>query len=148
MSKNNTELSLSPRINEIVTFYFNNPDMTFTALSKQFGVSVPRISQIMSHPKVLQAYPILAKRHIKSMLPKAAKRAGQLMSQNVNLNVAEKVTMRILDSEKVLEPVTRHIIHEIQTKSVKELQDIIEGTKSLPRQVIDAEIVQDVKEEE
>ena len=82
------------------------------------------------------------------MLPKAAKRAGQLMSQNVNLNVAEKVTMRILDSEKVLEPVTRHIIHEIQTKSVKELQDIIEGTKSLPRQVIDAEIVQDVKEEE
>lgn len=135
------EIELTPRITEIVTFYFNNPDFTYTALAKQFSISVARISQIMSHPKVLNAYPLLAKRRIKSMVPKAINRLEELMIQDDNMQVAEKVASKILDSEKVLEPVERKIVHEIQLKSVKELQDIIEGSKSLPQPVIDADIV-------
>lgn len=138
------ELNLSPRIAEICSYYFEHPELNYTELSQHFNVSVQRISQIMSHPKVLAAYPVLAKRRIKSMVPRAISRMSELMNQNNNLNVAEKVASRILDSEKVLEPSTHKIIHEIQTKSVKELHDIIEACKSIPQPVIEAEIVADV----
>lgn len=135
------EIELTPRITQIVFYYFEHPDLNYTELSKVFKISVARISQIMSHPKVLAAYPILAKRRIKSMVPKAINRLEELMIQDDNMQVAEKVASKILDSEKVLEPVERKIVHEIQLKSVKELQDIIEGSKSLPQPVIDADIV-------
>lgn len=144
----NNEIELSPRISQIVTFFFSNPEMNYTQLSTHFNVSVARISQIMNHPKVLASYPILAKRRIKSMVPRAVERLGELMNQRDNLQVSEKVVSKILDSEKVLEPVDRRIIHEIQLKTVKELQDIIKGSKSLPKQAIEAEIVSDTKEEE
>lgn len=77
------------------------------------------------------------------MVPRAVDRLGELMTQNNNLAIAERVASRILDTEKVLEPSTHKIIHEIQTKSVKELQDIIEASKSIPMPIIDAEIVSD-----
>lgn len=137
------DIELSARISEIVTFYFANPDYNYTELSKQFKVSVARISQIMSHPKVLAAYPILARKRIKSLVPQAVGKLEKLMNQRQNLAISERVVSKILDSEKVLEPSTHKIIHEIQLKSVKELQDIVEGSKTLPRQVIDAEIMED-----
>lgn len=144
----NKEIILSPRISSIVSYYFANPELSYTQLAKHFDISIQRISQIMSHPKVLESYPLLAKRRIKSLVPKAISRMEYLMKQSVNLQVSEKVVSKILDSEKVLEPVERRIIHEIQMKSVKELQDIIQGGKDLPRQVIEAEIVTSSGEEE
>lgn len=138
------ELKLTPRIEQIVSFYFNNPRMSYTDLGVQFGISVQRISAIMANPRVLNAYPVLAKRKIKSMVPRAIDRLGELMDQNFNMAVSEKIASKILDSEKVLEPATHKIIHELQLKSVKELQTIIEGAKAVPQQVFDGEIVVDV----
>ena len=135
------EISLTPRITEIVTYYFANPSNTYTDLATHFNLSLARISQIMNHPKVLASYPILAKRRIKSMLPKAVERLDHLMNQSENYAVSEKVVSKILDSEKILEQSPRTIIHEIQMKSVKELQDIIQDAATLPQQVIEAEIV-------
>lgn len=143
-----SSIQLSTRIAQVVTYAFANPDLSYTQLGKHFNISIQRISQIMNHPKVLASYPILARRRIKSLVPSAVKRLERLMNQNVNLNVSEKAVSKILDSEKVLEPSVRHIVHEIQTKSVKELQDIIQGGKELPRQVIEAEISEHTQEQE
>ncbi len=137
----NKDIELSPRISEIVNYFFANPSLNYTELSTHFNVSLPRISQIMNHPKVLAAYPVLARRAVKKLVPQAIGRLEHLMNQSENYAVSEKVVSKILDSEKVLEPQERKIIHEIQLKSVKELQDIVEGSKAIPKQVIEAEIV-------
>ncbi len=145
MSNNHNELKLTPRITEIVSLYFNDPSQSYTALAKSVGVSVARVSAIMNHPKVLAAYPILARSRIKSMVPKAVHRLERLMNQNENYAVSEKVVSKILDSEKVLEPSPQRFIHEIQMKSVSELQEIIDKSKALPQVILDAEIISEDK---
>lgn len=143
------EIKLTPRTAEIVGAYIQNPRLTYTELAKQFGVSLPRISQIMRSRRVLEAYPFLAKQRIKSIVPRAAQRFEELMNQTDNLQVAAKVTERILDSEKVLEPVERRIKHELELKSVDELREIISRTNVLPTRSIDVEIVEaELKDDE
>lgn len=126
---------------EIVTYAFSNPKLTYTQLAEVFNVSVQRISQIMNSTKVISAFPLLAQRKRTALVPKAMGRLEDLMDQNVNLGVAEKVVSRILDSEKVLEPETRRVIHELQSKSTEELLELIHSAQALPKQAIDAEIV-------
>lgn len=140
------DLQLSNRITQIISYYFQNPNSRYKDLADKFNVSLPRISQIMNHPRVINAYPILAKRRIKSLVPKAVHKLENLMEQNVNLGVSEKVVSRILDSEKVLEPQERKVIHELQMKSTEELQQIIDNASKLPKQVIEAEIIEEATE--
>lgn len=142
------KLHLTPRIQQILSYYFQYPTSTYQQLADHFEISIQRISQIMNHPRVLNAHPVLAKRRIKSLVPKAVGKLEQLMMQDSNMHVSEKVVSRILDSEKVLEPTERKVIHELQFKSVEELQNIIEGAKSLPTQAIEAEIITEPLEKE
>lgn len=135
------QIKLSPRIQEIVSFAFQNPNLNYTELSTHFNVSPQRISQIMHNERVLNAFPVLARRRIKSMIPKAINRLDYLMNQSDNMAVSEKVVSKILDSEKVLEPSPQKHIYELQFKSVEELQAIILNASSLPSAAIDAEIV-------
>lgn len=142
------EIKLTPRIQEILTYYFNYPTSSYKEIAEHFGISIQRISQIMNHPRVLEAHPILAKRRIKSLVPKAVGKLEELMMQTTNMNVSEKVVSKILDSEKVLEPQERKIVHELQFKSTQDLQKIIQDAQALPQPVFEAEIVSDTAETE
>ena len=145
--KNNSSLTpeqrLTPRVYEIVNYAFDHPDLTQKALAQHFGVSEVRISVILRSDKVLAAFPLLARRKIKSLVPKAIKRFGQLMEQNENMEVSRKVSERVLDTEKVLEPETIKVINAVESLTNDELLARIKKSQELGMNVVDAEIVKD-----
>jgi hypothetical protein len=95
-------LTLTQRTQEILTFAFDNPTLTQKAIAQHFGVRESYISRMMNSDRVLAAYPLLAKRRMKSMVPKAMKRFDELMNQKDNPEVARKVSERVLLEQKVL----------------------------------------------
>lgn len=141
-------LALTPRLQAVVSFYFANPSLTQKEIAKALGLSEARISVILNHEKVLAAYPVLAKKRRKALLPKMLRRHETLALQNENLVVAERATTRYLESEKVFEPQERKVIHEIQLKTVQELQQIVNDAVSIPSPVIDGELIAEESKDE
>jgi predicted XRE-type DNA-binding protein len=96
-------LNLTKRTQEIVEYVFANPSLSQKQIAAHFQVRQSYISQIMNSTRVMQAYPILAKRRMRNMVPKAMKRFEELMEQTENLEVSRKVTERALQESKVLD---------------------------------------------
>lgn len=142
-SLSNLGFNLTPRITEILTFVFTNPMLNQRQIADHFGITESRISQIMSSDRVVAAFPLLAKRSLKSMVPKAMKRYGELLQQDAAPDVARKVAEKILDTNHVLEPEKIEHIHSLSEKSLDELVQIINGAKQLPSPIIDTEVVSD-----
>lgn len=136
------QIQLGKRTREVVLFYFNNPSLTQAQVAAHFQISVPRVSQIMNSERVLAAFPLLAKQRVRSLVPKAVQRLDDLMSQNENMAVSEKVVSKILDQAHVLTPSPQVVIHELRMKTTQELQDIIDVGMKIQGPVIDAEIVE------
>lgn len=136
---------LTSRMLEVVNFYFDNPSMTQQELADHFKMSKGRISVILHHPKVLDAYPILARARLKGMVPKAIKRFNQLMAQETNLGVAEKVTTRVLDSQKVLAPLEITHVHELGKATIEELHALVNQSQEIQQPVIDGSLAQDAE---
>lgn len=139
------ETQLSSRMLDVVKYVFEHPTLTQREYAAHFGFSEGRISTILHHPKVLDAYPILARAKIKGMVPKAIKRFNELMEQNNNLVVSEKVTTRVLDSQKVLAPVEIKHTHELGNATIEELHRIVNQSQQILEPVIDGELVDPVR---
>lgn len=140
------ETGLTQRQLEIVNFVFDNPQLKQEDVAKALGVTPGRISVILNHPKVLDAYPILARARVKGMVPRAVVRFSQLMEQGANLGVSEKVTTRVLDSQKILNPVEIKHTHELGRATIDELQRIVGESRQIHEPVIEGEIVPELGE--
>lgn len=138
---NNKQLVLSPRMQQIALYQFEHPELTQTAIASHFGISVPRINQILNSERVLNSFPLLAKRKRRSLVPRALKRQEELMQQSENYAVAEKVSSQILEQAGVLEKQPSVVIHELRFKSTEELQAIVDAGKKISGPVIDAELI-------
>src|SRR3954465_3732764 len=109
--KKNKELSIGKRSLEIALYQFNNPGLSQTAVAEAMGVSVQRVNQVLNSDRVLNAFPLLAKRKVRSLVPKAVGRLEELMNQDLNMAVSEKVVSKILDQADVLSPQPTVVIH-------------------------------------
>ena len=138
------DIKLGKRTREVVEYAFDNPNLTYTELSKHFGISKARISQIMTHDKVIAAFPVLARRKLGSMVPKAMRRFGQLMEQNDNLEVSRKVVQGVLESKKVLDPEPKTQINIYQQMPVEELKRMVDDSKVIDIPLSDVEMVTDL----
>ena len=136
------ELTLSKRTQDLILYRFEHPKSTLKDIALAFNISIPRVSQILNSERVLQAYPLLARRKQRSLVPEALERRSELMNQNDNLGVAEKISSQILSQAGVLDPVPTVVIHELKLKTTEELQAIIDEGKKIQSPVIDAEIVE------
>lgn len=135
------ETGLTQRMRQIVEFVFDNPMLEHQAIADHFKISRTRVYVILHHPKVLDAYPVLARNKIRGMVPKAIKRFNDLMNQEANLAVSEKVTTRVLDSQKVLAPVEITHIHELGHATIDELHRIVNQSQQILEPVIDGELI-------
>mgnify|MGYP000570491348 CR=1 FL=1 len=139
-----SEAGLGPRASEILQYVFDHPECTQKQVADAVGVSRPRVSYIVGHPKVLKAFPILARRRMSGMLPQAVKRFETLMNQDENLEVSRKVVEQILKTEGVIENVQHiEVKNTTEIKTTEELKQLIERARDLPPSVIDAEIIVD-----
>lgn len=138
---NNKSIALGKRTQEVVLFSFNNPRLSQTEIALHFNISPQRVSQIMNSRRVLDSFPMLAKHKAKSLIPKAMGRLEELMNQNENMGVSEKIVGKILDHGEVLVPQPQVIVHELRLKTVEELQEIVDQGKKLSGPVIDAELI-------
>ncbi len=132
---------LGPRAKQVVEYVFANPSTSQKLIAKHFGLSEGRVSQIMKSDRVLAAFPLLAKRRIKSMVPKAVERLGELMSQTENLEVSRKVVERVLDTEKVLESQPTTQINVFASLSTQDLARKLEEIREAPSNIVDSEVV-------
>lgn len=135
------ETGLTQRMRQIVEFVFDNPTLDHQAIANHFNISRSRVYVILHHPKVLDAYPILARAKIKGMVPKAIKRFNELMEQSDNLGVSEKVATRVLDSQKVLAPVEITHIHQLSEATIEELHSMVNQSQQIMQPVIEGELV-------
>lgn len=137
----NEELGLGPMVLKVVECHLLNPNWTQEQIAKECGVSQPRVSSILRHKKVIAAFPILARRKMRSMVPKAVRKFEELMDQTENLEVSRKVTERVLTESKVLDAPEIHVKNSVEVKTTDELQQILKQATSLPTNVVDAELV-------
>lgn len=125
----------------VVNCRFEHPEWNQKQIAEHLGVRQDRVSRILNNKRVVAAYPLLARQKIRSMVPKAVKRFGELMEQTENLEVSRKVTERVLETEKVLENAPSVQVNVFQTMQETELKQILEG-KTIRPDAIDAELVQ------
>jgi hypothetical protein len=139
---------LPPKIKAVAEYYIQNPSLQIKQIAKQFNVTDSRISQILRHPGVTKAYPILARRIMMTkMLPDAVEAYGQLVKQQKNLQVQEKAAGTILKQAGVFDAPDVTVRHEIGTRPIAELKAIVEQSKAVPEGVIEAEVVEDKEQD-
>lgn len=136
------EMKLSKRMEEIVLFAFSNPHLNQSELATRFDVSPQRISQIMKSERVLATFPMLAKRAVKSLVPKAISKLEHLMEQKENYAVSAKMVEKVLDTEHVLMPHTQVVLHRLEMLPIEELQKIVNTAKTLPEPSIEGELIE------
>ncbi len=125
----------------IVEAHFEHPNLTQTDLAKKIGVPKQRVSAVLNHPRVQALFPVLARKKLKSMVPMAIKRLGQLANQDRNLEVSRKVTERVLDSEKVLEVQEIKIKNTFEVMPTDELTRIVKQNGDIANNAVDTELV-------
>lgn len=146
-SKIQHELGLGPSASKIVVMRFEFPTYTNKQIAELFKISEQRVGAVLRHPKVLKAFPVLARRHLSGMIPEAVAKYKGLMKQTENLEVSRKVTHDVLTSQKVLEPTPHIQVNVFQNMSNDELRAFLgrsEGLPAVQETSIDAEIVDDV----
>ena len=136
-------LGIGPKASIILEAHFDNPTLTQKQLAEKMGISQARVSAILRHPRVIKAFPGIARQRIKSALPRATAKLVELMDQTTNLEVSRKSTFKILENEKVLDN-TQTFVHKNQFELMRpeELNDILNRAKAIGNPVIDAEIVE------
>lgn len=138
-----TAADLGPRARVIADYYFHNPGKTRKQMAEALGVNESRISQVLNHPKVRRYYRIVARAKFEDMVPKATKAYEELIERSSNDAVREKAAARVLANEKILDNSQEITIkHDITTKTVIELQQMITNAVAAPTQdVIEGEVV-------
>ena len=137
-------LAFGPRITQVLECYFAHPDWTQEQIAKECGVSRPRISAILKNPRVTEAFPILARRVVRSRhLAKSLKAYEEIIDQNDNLAAKEKAAARVLSDQKVFDAPEIHVKNTIEVKSTEELEALLRHQSSIPPLVIEAEVVKD-----
>lgn len=137
------DVGLGPRASVILEYLFEHPEMTHSQIGKALGVQRQRISAVMNHPRVRQAFPLLAKRIMRSkMLPSAIKAYSEIIEQSENLNAKEKAAGRILANEGVLDSTQKiEITNKFEMMRPEELKEMIEKASKIKNPVYEAEIV-------
>lgn len=120
-------LNLSKRVQEMVEYAFANPHLTQRAIAQHFDVSEQHISQVFKSKRVLAAYPLMARRRIKSLIPKATKRFEELMDQKDNLKVSYDVVTRVLSNEKVLDGEEINVNLSLKDVPISEIENKLKG---------------------
>lgn len=93
-------LNLTKRIQEIVEYAFANPSHSQKQMAEHFQVRASYISQIMNSTRVMQAYPLLAKRKRQGLIPKALKVEEDLLKSD-NDEVRRKVVASVYADHKI-----------------------------------------------
>lgn len=137
------EVTVGKRAHQIAQYVFDNPDKTYAQIGKDLGVNATRISAVLRNKRIIELFPILARRRIKGMMPQAVRRYQELMNQDVNLEVSRKVSESVLRESKVLESPDVTIRNTIELLPNEKLLEIIGKVKDVSGAVIDAEIVSD-----
>jgi predicted transcriptional regulator len=134
------DLRLKENARKVLALRFESPDLSHQQIAEQVGMTRQRVSAILRNPRVLAALPHIARQRIKNMVPKAVRAMEQLVEQNDNLIVKEKVVSRVLANEKVLDAPEILVRNEITLKTVTELQQIVQSAGFFPTNVVDTEI--------
>jgi hypothetical protein len=134
------DLRLKDNAKKLLVLRFEHPDWSYERLSQEVGLSKARISTILNHPRVLAALPHIARQRIKQLVPKATKAMEQLVEQNDNLMVKEKVVSRVLANEKVLDAPEIIVKNEITLKTVTELQQMVQSAGLMPTNVVETSL--------
>jgi DNA-binding transcriptional regulator LsrR (DeoR family) len=139
-----TPKELGPRAKEIVEYVFAHSDLKQKQIAAHFGISEGRLSNLLRSKRVLECFPILARRRLKSLVPKAMDRMERLLEQTDNLEVSRKVTESVLNHSKVLETQPTVTVNVISSMPTSELARLLEQKPVIPSNVVDAELVDDM----
>lgn len=134
---------LGVRTREIIECYFANPTKTRDEIASMLGITGPRVSQVLHHPRVVRAFPILAQRRLGSLIPKALGAQEEIITQSVNLVAKDKASARILEQTGVFSATRIDVNHSVDTRTVAEMRDLIRKAKELPSITIDAEVIEE-----
>lgn len=141
------DLKLGARAQRILQLRFEHPDWSQERIGQEVGVSRGRVQYLLSHPKVLEAFPHIGRQWIKNATPQNTKAYIELGQQNDNLAVKEKALAKMLSETKVLDAgATLTVRGEITLRDVRELREIVQSAVKLPENVIEAELVDPEKE--
>lgn len=139
-----TDISLGKRTYEIVSFVFDHPEMTYIAMAKELGVNPSRITRVMKHDKVLEAFPLLGRRAIKRMAPDAIKAYRDVIRQNDSMPAKEKASARALTELGIFDAPTVEIKNTYELKPTDELIRLIQqGKQAANLTSVDTEVIPD-----
>lgn len=148
-ARNSTDLNLTPAMSRVVSYAFDNPHKNRKELAKDLGISYTRVNVILKHPRVIAAYPILARYAIRGMVPQAVGKYRKLMEQTDNLEVSRKVTERVLESSKTLDVDPKVQVNVFNTMSNNDLKEYLqrnnEHVNTSEGPVIDAEVIEEAE---
>jgi len=133
---------LTKRMQEVVQFKLDHPNDTHDAIGKALGISRSRVTYILNHKRIRDAFVPASKEYLKNALPNAAHTMVDLVKQRENLEVARKAAVEILNTNRVLEPETKiniNVYAELSTDKVA--ASVRDGLKIPVKDVLDAEIV-------
>jgi plasmid maintenance system antidote protein VapI len=144
-----SDIGLGPRATQILEYVFDHPELSQKEIAKDMGVSPNRISTIMNHKRVIAAFPLLGRKRISNMLPKALSRFSTLMNQNDNLEVSRKVTESVLKNEKVIDNTQHYVVkNQFEMMRPEELADIVKRAKLIDgNDIIQGELVENDQSE-
>lgn len=134
---------LGPRARQVIELVFANPKISNKEIAEQLGISGPRVSQIRNHPKFVACFPEMARRKVKSLIPKAMGKVEALLDQTANLEVSRKVMESVLASQKVLENQPTTQINVFQNMSVDDLKRKVDEISDMSAHVVDSSVVED-----
>jgi hypothetical protein len=134
---------LPTRARAIAEYYISNPTLKYTEIAKQFGVTPGRIGQVLRSRKVIERFPILARRIVQSkLLPMALDAYEKVIAQDQNLQVKEKAAGKVLSESGVFDAPTIRVEGEITLRNVRELEQIVRKAVDLPQEIIEAEVIE------